>query len=138
MDFFVTMITNANIVKTSDQIAASWGYFDTVSSSWNESMLKDSGFPVDMLPEVMPSGSEAGNLCDQWFGIPAGTPVGVALGDLQCSVRSTLIEVATDAVLNVSTSAQMAFVKPKGFQPKAAEAEQVSTHPTVHSPKGVF
>ena len=35
---------------------------------------------------------------------------GVALGDLQCSVRSTLIDQDKDAVLNVSTSAQMAFI----------------------------
>ena len=52
-----------------------------------------------------------------WFDIPAGTPVSVALGDLQCSVRSTLICPDTDAVLNVSTSAQMAFVKKAGFVP---------------------
>ena len=49
------------------------------------------------------------------FGL--GTPVGVALGDLQCSVRSTLVRPETDAVLNVSTSAQMAFVKKAGFVP---------------------
>ena len=41
----------------------------------------------------------------------------MALGDLQCSVRSTLICPDTDAVLNVSTSAQMAFVKKAGFVP---------------------
>lgn len=40
---------------------------------------------------------------------------GVALGDLQCSVLAT-IEKRHDAVLNISTSAQLAFVA-EDFQP---------------------
>ena len=40
------------------------------------------------------------------------------MGDLQCSVKSTLEDMDTDAVINLSTSAQMAFVKPEGFQPE--------------------
>ena len=39
------------------------------------------------------------------------------MGDLQCSVKSTLEDMDTDAVINLSTSAQMAFVKPEGFEP---------------------
>lgn len=34
---------------------------------------------------------------------------GVALGDLQCSVIATLTGV-TDAIINISTSAQVAFI----------------------------
>lgn len=34
---------------------------------------------------------------------------GVALGDLQCSVMATLTSI-TDAVINISTSAQIAFI----------------------------
>ena len=70
-----------------------------------------------MLPEVLASEKDAGVLSHNWFDIPSGTPIGVALGDLQCSVRSTLIDSDTDAVLNVSTSAQMAFVKKPPFHP---------------------
>ena len=36
----------------------------------------------------------------------------------QCSVRSTLIDSSCDAVLNISTSAQMAFVKSASFSPE--------------------
>ena len=43
-----------------------------------------------MLPEVLASEEDAGVLNHNWFDISPGTPVGVALGDLQCSVRSTL------------------------------------------------
>ena len=56
-------------------------------------------------------------LLQDWFDVPAGTPVSAAMGDLQCSVKSTLEDVDHDAVVNVSTSAQIAFVKPEGFQP---------------------
>ena len=70
-----------------------------------------------VLPKVLASEEDAGVLSHQWFDIPTGTPIGVALGDLQCSVRSTLINAETDAVLNVSTSAQMAFVKKPPFSP---------------------
>ena len=67
------------------------------------------------------------------------------MGDLQCSVKSTLgeniVEVIQsliivydgpedsehDAVVNVSTSAQMAFVKPEGFQPQHCQPDQQRT-----------
>lgn len=46
---------------------------------------------------------------------------GVALGDLQCSVLSTL-ESPRDAVLNISTSAQLAFVV-EDYVPKIGATE---------------
>ena len=66
----------------------------------------------------MHSSENAGFLPRDWFDIPAGTPVSAAMGDLQCSVKSTLEDMETDAVINLSTSAQIAFVKPEGFQPE--------------------
>ena len=66
---------------------------------------------------VCDSTSEIYPLLQDWFDVPAGTPVSAAMGDLQCSVKSTLEDVDHDAVVNVSTSAQIAFVKPEGFQP---------------------
>ena len=51
-------------------------------------------------------------LLDNFFSID--TPVSVALGDVQCSVMSTIIDTSTDVVLNISTSAQMCFVMPPG------------------------
>lgn len=58
------------------QNAASWGYFDTETSMWNEEMLTSANFPVHLLPNVLQSGEIAGYLADQWHGIPIGTPVG--------------------------------------------------------------
>lgn len=78
--------------------------------------LRASGFPVHLLPDIADPGSVAGQTSQAWFEIPEGTPVGVALGDLQASVYSCMI-CRTDAVLNISTSVQLAASMPLGFQP---------------------
>ena len=48
--------------------------------------LEDAGFPVRLLPHVVPVPSVAGKLCGKWHGVEEGTPIGVAMGDLQCSI----------------------------------------------------
>lgn len=53
----------------------------------------------------------AGKLQKPFFGIPVGTPVGVALGDFQCSVLSSTSHLS-DAVFNLGTGCQMAVVIP--------------------------
>lgn len=58
--------------------------------------LKEAGFPIRFLPEVRDPGFQAGCLAQEYFGISAGTPVDVALGDLQCSVLAS-ISCSTDA-----------------------------------------
>lgn len=114
-DFAVAMLCNLMKPVMSVQNAASWGYFNLSSNKWNIEILKSADFPVQLLPEVIDSGKVAGYLAETWHGIPAGIPVGAALGDLQCSVLSTLRN-EDDAVLNISTSAQMAFISPS-FDP---------------------
>lgn len=60
------------------------------------SSLRGAGFPLTLLPQCVPSGGLAGQTCSDWHGIPAGTPVGAALGDFQCSVYSCM-SARTDA-----------------------------------------
>ncbi|XP_008197907.1 sedoheptulokinase isoform X1 [Tribolium castaneum] len=127
-DFAVAMLCNLSRPIMSDQNAASWGYFDCVHHRWNEEILKQAGFPISLLPEIKTSGEIAGYLADNWHSIPKGTPIGIALADLQCSVLST-IETNKDAVLNISTSAQIAFVaedyKPSTGPPSVSTVEYV-------------
>ncbi|KAI5638450.1 sedoheptulokinase [Phthorimaea operculella] len=108
-DFVVAMISGLETPITSDQNAASWGYFNTETNEWNVEILKSVDFPVNLLPKVVKSGQCVGKLDASWNGIPAGTPIGAAMGDLQCSILATL-ENEQDAVLNISTSAQIAIV----------------------------
>ncbi|XP_036297508.1 sedoheptulokinase [Pipistrellus kuhlii] len=115
-DYVVAMLCGLPRPLMSDQNAASWGYFSTQSQSWNSEILRASGFPVHLLPDIAEPASVAGRTAHAWFEIPKGTPVGVALGDLQASVYSCMAQ-RTDAVLNISTSVQLAASMPSGFQP---------------------
>ncbi|XP_041378902.1 sedoheptulokinase-like [Gigantopelta aegis] len=109
MDLLVAALCNLDKPVTSNQLAASWGYFDTVQNRWNSDILKKGGFPVDLLPEVVDCGSVVGHTGHQWGHIAVGTPVYAALGDVQCAFLSAQQEI-TDAVLNIGTSMQMGFV----------------------------
>ena len=52
------------------------------------SRLSEAGFPTQLLPTVIRAGETAGCIQSSWYCIPEGTPVGAALGDLQCSILS--------------------------------------------------
>lgn len=58
--------------------------------------LRSADFPLHLLPHCAPSGGFAGQTRSNWHGVPAGTPVGAALGDFQCSVYSCMRD-QTDA-----------------------------------------
>ncbi|XP_072230600.1 sedoheptulokinase isoform X2 [Leuresthes tenuis] len=115
-DYVVSMLCGLDRCVTTPQNAASWGFFNTSANQWNENILKAAGFPLHLLPHCVPSGGLAGKTRSAWHGIPAGTPVGAAMGDLQCSVYSCM-SAPTDAVLNISTSAQLTFAMPGDFKP---------------------
>lgn len=116
-DFVVAMLCGLQKPVMSVQNAASWGYFDCSNSQWNLKILEGADFPVSILPKVCESGQIAGDLSDSWMSIPIGTYMAAALGDLQCSTLATL-ELKSDAILNVSTSAQMCFVA-RNYKPKS-------------------
>lgn len=119
-DFTVTMLCDSVQPFMSEQNAASWGYFDCKAYRWNMEVLEKVPFPTYLLPPIKISGHIAGLLADTWHSIPKGTPIGVAMADLQCSVLATL-ESRADAVLNISTSAQIAYVvNDKVFTPETS------------------
>ncbi|XP_076025207.1 sedoheptulokinase [Genypterus blacodes] len=118
-DYVVSMLCGLDKCVMTPQNAASWGFFNTSTNQWNSDILKGAGFPVHLLPQCVSSGSLAGQTCRDWHGIPAHTPVGAALGDFQCSVYSCM-SARTDAVLNISTSAQLTFAMPADFKPPGA------------------
>ncbi|XP_031712824.1 sedoheptulokinase isoform X1 [Anarrhichthys ocellatus] len=95
-DYVASMLCGLDGCVMTPQNAASWGFFNTSSNQWNTDILKGAGFPLHLLPQCVPSGGLAGQTCSDWHGIPAGTPVGAALGDFQCSVYSCM-SARTDA-----------------------------------------
>ncbi|XP_021033635.1 sedoheptulokinase isoform X2 [Mus caroli] len=102
-DYVVAMLCGLPRPLMSDQNAASWGYFNTQSQSWNLDILEMAGFPTHLLPDIAEPGSMAGRTSHTWFEIPRGTQVGIALGDLQASVYSCMSQ-RTDAGLEVEES----------------------------------
>lgn len=120
-DLVVAMLCGLDKPIMSVQNAASWGYFNTVSATWNIEILEEAGFPLNFLPDVVDAGKLAGHTISGWYGIPQGTPVYAALGDLQSSVVCSM-DNEIDAVLNISTSAQLSFIKQEGFQPSLRES----------------
>lgn len=118
-DYVVSMLGGLDKCVMTGQNAASWGYFSTTTHQWNTQILNDAGFPVHLLPAVVESGTVAGYTSSEWYGIPAHTPVGAALGDFQCSVYSCMTDKGY-AVLNMSTSAQLTFGMPAEFSPPSS------------------
>nr|XP_057934580.1 sedoheptulokinase [Doryrhamphus excisus] len=125
-DYVVSMLCGLETCLMTPQNAASWGFYNTSTCLWNVDILKAAGFPLHLLPQCVPSGELAGQTCSDWHGIPAGTPVGAALGDFQCAVYSCL-SAQTDAVLNISTSAQLTFAMPADFRPPDSPQPDSST-----------
>ncbi|XP_043465417.1 sedoheptulokinase-like [Leptopilina heterotoma] len=117
-DLVVSLLCGENEVKMSTQNAASWGYFITEENQWDQEALTKGNFPLRLLPsKILKPGENAGKLTKSWFGIPEDTVIGAALGDLQSSVYALLKDTNKEAVLNISTSAQLAYIHPT-FKPK--------------------
>ncbi len=75
-DFIVAMLCDADMATINPQNAASWGYFNCQKNKWNLDILQAASFPVHLLPNVLPSGTIAGELQNSWHNIPKGTPIG--------------------------------------------------------------
>lgn len=71
--------------------------------------LETAGFPTCLLPDVVAVPAEAGRLPREWRGIPEGTPVAVAMGDLQCSIFAAQPS-PQDAGMLVATKERVCFV----------------------------
>ncbi|ETV73276.1 hypothetical protein, variant 1 [Aphanomyces astaci] len=104
--------------------AFSWGIFDSTANAWPSSSVAALGIPVEMLPQVVPSGTVVGvvvlsNAFGDILNISKANNVRVyvPMGDHPCSVLGLLqaqnIESPVDvAMINIGTSAQLCFVTP--------------------------
>jgi len=95
--------------------AASWGLFDLRALDWDVTAVERAGIERRLLPEVRPSGSLAGRATPAIagrLGLPAGTPVAVAIGDHQASLLATLREPERELALTLGTGGQLSAVVP--------------------------
>lgn len=75
-DLIVSVLCNQQRPVMSTQNAASWGYFDTISCSWNVDVLSKVNFPLHLLPSVVQPGTNFGTLYDTIYDLPQGTVIG--------------------------------------------------------------
>ncbi|TYZ57374.1 hypothetical protein PybrP1_009535 [[Pythium] brassicae (nom. inval.)] len=101
--------------------AFSWGGFDLQQATWNRPAVEALGVPFKMLPKVQPPGNVIGLIAaDLPFGLPAGVPVFIPIGDHPSSVVAAVVQHqgfgtervssldATISLVNIGTSAQLA------------------------------
>ena len=68
---------NASTLKTLCILSSIWiialfNIFIINTFQWNEDLLRQEGFPVEMLPPVVAAGTDVGVLSMSWFDIPKG------------------------------------------------------------------
>ncbi len=108
-DAVVTFLTGAP-PSSDPTLAGSAGLFDIVANQWDWALLDRLGLPAALFPPVGVAGEQAGGLrpaIAAQTGLPAGLPVGVALGDNQASFIGSVREPARSLLLNVGTGGQI-------------------------------
>lgn len=103
--------------------AASWSLFDVAENRWFPQAAEILRVPRSILPEVLPTGHQAGTLLPDIAaktGLTAGTPVAVALGDNQASFIGSVPSLPDTLLINLGTGGQMSvpidhFIRVKGL-----------------------
>lgn len=94
--------------------AHSWGLLEGLfDDQWDRSEISLAGIPQDIIPDIVPTGSQIGSLTDSMaveFGLPVGAAIVAALGDNQASILATLDQPQTDLGLTLGTGGQLSAV----------------------------
>ena len=86
------------------------GVFDIVSRKWDFALARRLGLPEEIFPEVREPGEKVGELLPavaEHVGLPAGTPVFVAVGDNQASFMGSVRNPMSSLLVNVGTGGQV-------------------------------
>ncbi|MEY4668107.1 MAG: sedoheptulokinase [Pseudomonadota bacterium] len=119
-DYLVSAISENPRPFTDPSDAASFGFFDISTAQWREECLAKARIPRSLLPEVRPAGKKVGVLSNGYasrWRMPAGIPIGNALGDNQASLYGSLTDPSNQISLTIGTGAQLSVVAthlPKG------------------------
>ncbi|XP_059143763.1 sedoheptulokinase-like isoform X2 [Physella acuta] len=109
MDLLVSVLCGLERPVTSDQLAASLGYYDESTQGWSSALSESSEFPCHLLPKIVPSGTPVGRVSSSHDDWPVDVPVYVGMGDVQCAMYA-LLKSHYDAAVNISTSIQLGFI----------------------------
>jgi sedoheptulokinase len=91
-------------------LAGSSGIFDIIANNWDWEMLARLDLPGQLFPPIGEAGRRLGGLRPEiarQVGLPAGIPVGIALGDNQASFIGSVQDPAVSLLINVGTGGQI-------------------------------
>ena len=112
-DYLVALLCDLDHAVTDPTNAASWGFFDIRQLEWNRQKTSIAGIPLNLLPEVLQTGSVAGRLSNEYslrWGLREGIPVTTAIGDNQASLFSTLENPCSQIALTLGTGGQLSTI----------------------------
>lgn len=112
-DYLVAVLTGNRRIITDPTFAASWGLCDISAGKWNFTAVQALNIPAALLPEIRPGGSVVGRVTPEAagrFGLPAGIPLSVAVGDNQASILGSGDEPERKIHLTLGTGAQLSLV----------------------------
>ena len=114
-------------VRTSSQIANSFGYFDPINGRFDVCSLKSMGFPIDTLPTIIPETSVIGETeRDNYLNLPEGCKVIVPFGDTQTAFYSVIKQRKDCTVINLGTSCQVGRIaEAKSVEAKTGQDLQI-------------
>ncbi len=107
-DALVHALTGRHVTDPSD--AASTGMLDVATSTWTWDVVDAVGIPRDWLPEVVPSGTEIGQVTPkvaEGLGLKPDVPVIVAAGDAPVGAFGGGVTKPGQALIMLSTGAQI-------------------------------
>ena len=114
MDYIVMKLTGRTVPLTHSSNAASLGFYDVQTNTFDREAVLRAGIDPSVLPDVTAENAVAGT----WNGIP----VTAAIGDNQASFLGSVQNPDREALANFGTGSQISVMSrdPSGFQPDAA------------------
>jgi len=119
-DTLIHFLTGRFVTDPTD--AAGTGLFDGGNSTWAWDVVDALEIPRDVLPEIVPSGSNCGPLtpeAEKLLHLPPETPVIIAGGDTPVAALAAGTTSPTDCQMMISTSAQV-LIPASAWQPHPA------------------
>jgi len=112
-DYLAAQFTGDAQSRTDPTNAASWGLYDVLSRGWDMERIGWAELPKNLIPQVLPSRSIRGVVSPQAakeYGIPAGIPIAMPIGDHPAAMLSALSDPEHEIVLNLGTGGQLSVV----------------------------
>lgn len=107
-DEIIYRLTDRHVTDPSDAVGTGW--FDPIAGTWDRRTVETAGARIDLLPEIVPSGSIVGELpphAAMQLGLTPGIPVVIAGGDAAVGAFGAGATHESTPLLMLSTGCQL-------------------------------